>query len=332
MYIIGVLFYVLTILSFFIFKAMNELLHQAIFLAPEVAFSIFVVCLYPLAIFLYHFIRRKNSPENKKYLSSQARLAASVSLSLGLIGTFEGLTEMVSSISKSMMTEGKDLSETMAQMVSSISSALASMSYAFITSIFGVASSVLIIIAFNYIYTYYREPKTNSQKLNDKGYDELSLRKLNELEEINISILDKLLSCNQQNDLFFKTLDEILAVSRVANVANEKILSALNNNSELLASSCESRSESNVILQRQVAALELIVDAMTSIYNGSKDIYSVLDIIKNSNENIPETLASIDTGILEFRESLDRFISNSEKNKQDYLVKIKKIIEVLNND
>ncbi|MJE82366.1 hypothetical protein DLN99_24315, partial [Salmonella enterica] len=136
----------------------------------------------------------------------------------------------------------------------------------------------------------------------------------------------------QQNDLFFKTLDEILAVSRVANVANEKILSALNNNSELLASSCESRSESNVILQRQVAALELIVDAMTSIYNGSKDIYSVLDIIKNSNENIPETLASIDTGILEFRESLDRFISNSEKNKHDYLVKIKKIIEVLNND
>ncbi|EFS2651464.1 hypothetical protein HX362_004370 [Salmonella enterica] len=332
MYIIGVLFYALTISSFFIFKTMNELLHQAIFLAPEVAFAIFIVCLYPLVIFLYHFIRRKNAPENKKYLSSQARLAASVSLSLGLIGTFEGLTEMVSSISKSMMTDGKDLSETMAQMVSSISSALASMSYAFITSIFGVASSVLIIIAFNYIYTYYREQKTTNHHLADKGINELSLIKLNELEEINVSILEKLSSCNQQNDFFCKRIDEMLAVGRVSNVTYEKILSVLQNHSELLAASCEYRLESNSILKKQATEVGLIVDAMTSISSGSKDFYSLLEKMHDTHRYIPETLTSIDTGLSEFREYMVRFFLNSEKNQHDYLVKIKKIIEVLNED
>ncbi|EMW0227420.1 hypothetical protein AADY61_001599 [Salmonella enterica] len=332
MYVIGILFYVLTISSFFIFKTMNELLHQAIFLAPEVAFAIFIVCLYPLIIFLYHFLRRKNAPENKKYLSSQARLAASVSLSLGLIGTFEGLTEMVSSISKSMMTEGKDLSETMAQMVSSISSALASMSYAFITSIFGVASSVLIIIAFNYIYTYYREQKTTNHHLADRGVNELSLIKLNELEEINVSILEKLSSCDKQNDFFCKGIDEMLAVSRVSNVTYGKILSVLQNHSELLAASCECRVECNSILQKQVVEVGLILDAMTSISNGSKEIYSLLEKIHDTHRYMPEILKNIDTGVSEFREDMVRFFSDSEKMQHDYRVKIKKIIEVLNDD
>ncbi|TOD19776.1 hypothetical protein CGJ69_24615, partial [Vibrio parahaemolyticus] len=70
-------------------------------------------------------------------------------VSLGLIGTFQGLTAMVSSIAASMGGEG-DLSEKMGSMIGAISQALSAMSYAFLTSILGVAVSVLLILSLNF--------------------------------------------------------------------------------------------------------------------------------------------------------------------------------------
>ncbi|EGT7585199.1 hypothetical protein JE599_004637, partial [Salmonella enterica] len=168
--------------------------------------------------------------------------------------------------------------------------------------------------------------------LADRGINELSLIKLNELEEINVSILEKLSSCNQQNDFFCKRIDEMLAVSRVSNVTYEKILSVLQSHSELLAASCECRFECNSILQKQAVEVGLIVDAMTSISYGSKEVYSLLEKVHDTHRYIPETLTSIDTGLSEFREYMVRFFSNSEKKQHDYRLKIKKIIEVLHDD
>lgn len=364
MYILGILFYVVTIASLFIFDALNELLHQAIFLAPEVAFAIFVVCLYPLAIFLYHLVRRKNAPENKKYLSSQAKLAASVSLSLGLIGTFEGLTEMVSAISKSMMTDGKDLSETMTQMVSSISSALASMSYAFITSIFGVASSVLVIISYNYISTYYRDKDTALTSGTPDAPDDSYVTKLNDLEKVNISILEKLLSCHQQNDIFCKNTEilakeivvtnalmakrnqfELNAWRSVINKMNtlisegrnvdthfENIASLLTQNNRLLTASQDAGTEIRDILQKQSTSLEFLTDTMKSGSYVARDIYTVLEDMQAHNKNIPTILQQIDGSLSESSTFMKNILSHSEKREQEYRTKMKKISEVLSNE
>ncbi|HIB1616998.1 TPA: hypothetical protein ACWV7H_004709 [Salmonella enterica subsp. enterica serovar Muenchen] len=232
MYFIGVFIYLFTIASFFIFPAMRFLFKEAITLAPEVAGAVCVVCIYPLVIFLVHIIRKKKSFESKLYLTSQAKLAASLSVSLGLIGTFQGLTDMVSTISRSMQSGGDDLVGKMDSMISSISSALASMSYAFITSIFGVASSVIILLSLNYMSTYYNKRDVRD-KLADKEYN-FSKQKLEQLSEevarlskINILVSERLLACNLQNEVIDEGLKKYLELISCSNELNEKSLNNL---------------------------------------------------------------------------------------------------------
>ncbi|EAM5972400.1 hypothetical protein EQV05_25265 [Salmonella enterica] len=232
MYLIGVSIYLFTIASFFIFPAMRFLFKEAITLAPEVAGAVCVVCIYPLMIFLVHIIRKKKSYESKLYLTSQAKLAASLSVSLGLIGTFQGLTDMVSTISRSMQSGGDDLVEKMSSMISSISSALASMSYAFITSIFGVASSVIILLSLNYMSTYYNK-KDVRDKLADEEFN-ISKQKLEQLSEeisrlskINVLVSERLLACNLQNEFIDEGFKKYLEIISYSNELNEKSLNSL---------------------------------------------------------------------------------------------------------
>ncbi|MCT7233014.1 hypothetical protein, partial [Salmonella enterica] len=232
MYLIGFFIYLFTIASFFIFPAMRFLFKEAITLAPEVAGAVCVVCIYPLVIFLVHIIRKKKSYESKLYLTSQAKLAASLSVSLGLIGTFQGLTDMVSTISRSMQSGGDDLVGKMSSMISSISSALASMSYAFITSIFGVASSVIILLSLNYMSTYYNK-KDVRDKLADEEYD-ISKQKLEQLSEeisrlskINVLVSERLLACNLQNEFIDEGFKKYLEIISYGNELNEKSLKSL---------------------------------------------------------------------------------------------------------
>ncbi|HDC1342934.1 TPA: hypothetical protein O7V46_005101, partial [Escherichia coli] len=98
-----------------------------------------------------------------KLIDSQTKIAASVAVSVGLIGTFQGLTAMVSAIASSMGGEG-DMSEKMGSMLSAISSALSAMSYAFLTSILGVAVSVLLLLSLNFWLFYFKDPINEEQQ------------------------------------------------------------------------------------------------------------------------------------------------------------------------
>lgn len=196
MYVIGLLFYI-GMVSLYYFDSIKKLVAEAVHLAPEISIVIGFITIYPLAIFLYHLVFRLRAYNYGRYLSSQAKLAASASVSFGLIGTFQGLTQMVSTISGAMSSGSgdTDLVMRMNVMIDSISSALASMSYAFITSICGVAASVLILIALNFFISYYKkaEPQTEAATTNNNSKEiGLLLAKINQVEELNLAVAKKL--------------------------------------------------------------------------------------------------------------------------------------------
>ena len=205
MHFLGFILYFIVIYGVLEVKAINEMLEQALLLAPELTYMMLSIYAYPFIIAVVHIIFKQNSIAHSAFLKSQTLLSASVVVSLGLIGTFQGLTMMVTAIATSMGGDG-DITEKMGAMISSISEALSAMSYAFLTSIFGVAISVLLLISHNLWNLYYISEYTNTED------EELILQSLHTLNEISAKLYDKLNVTTldeKQVDRFCAHLDEI---------------------------------------------------------------------------------------------------------------------------
>ncbi|HAB5480720.1 TPA_asm: hypothetical protein GB236_23270, partial [Salmonella enterica subsp. diarizonae] len=163
---LGLVFYILTAVCYLLFPAIKNMVNQAAFLAPQITYACGVLFILPLLLFLTHWVFRLKARKYYALLATQTKLAASVAVSLGLIGTFMGLTDMVSAISGSLGGEG-DLAAKMGAMISSISSALTAMSFAFLTSILGVTVSVLLLVSLNF-WEFYYETENNTGKNPEK--------------------------------------------------------------------------------------------------------------------------------------------------------------------
>lgn len=203
MYFLGLIFYVLTATCYFLFPAIKNMVNQAAFLAPQITYACGLLFILPLLLFLTHVVFRLKARRYYVLLATQTKLAASVAVSLGLIGTFMGLTDMVSAIAGSLGGEG-DLAAKMGAMISSISSALTAMSFAFLTSILGVAVSVLLLVSLNF-WEFYYETENNAEKTPGKGpsKDELHtlLNRIMLLEEINTNLANKLVCIPDNTNL-----------------------------------------------------------------------------------------------------------------------------------
>ncbi|EDT2653216.1 MotA/TolQ/ExbB proton channel family protein [Salmonella enterica] len=322
MYFIGVFIYLFTIASFFIFPAMRFLFKEAITLAPEVAGAVCVVCIYPLVIFLVHIIRKKKSFESKLYLTSQAKLAASLSVSLGLIGTFQGLTDMVSTISRSMQSGGDDLVGKMDSMISSISSALASMSYAFITSIFGVASSVIILLSLNYMSTYYNKKDVRDKFVdNDYNFSKQKLEQLSEevgrLSKINILVSERLLACNLQNEVIDEGLKKYLELISCSNELNEKSL----NNLTVLSGAFQEKT--TYLIEQGELILSTLVDIKSEMGRWYADnlVKELIDNLEMNNKIDNDWKNKIYISHESLKDSVDDLVT-AGRNAQESLSKI----------
>ncbi|EBU3696827.1 hypothetical protein CWF86_12165, partial [Salmonella enterica] len=203
MYFLGLIFYVLTAICYLLFPAIKNMVNQAVFLAPQITYACGLLFILPLLLFLTHLVFRLKARRYYALLATQTKLAASVAVSLGLIGTFMGLTDMVSAIAGSLGGEG-DLAAKMGAMISSISSALTAMSFAFLTSILGVAVSVLLLVSLNF-WEFYYETENNAEKTPGKAPSENELHallnRITLLEEINTNIANKLVCIPDNTDL-----------------------------------------------------------------------------------------------------------------------------------
>lgn len=219
MYFLGLVFYILTAVCYLLFPAIKNMVNQAAFLAPQITYACGVLFILPLLLFLTHWVFRLKARKYYALLATQTKLAASVAVSLGLIGTFMGLTDMVSAISGSLGGEG-DLAAKMGAMISSISSALTAMSFAFLTSILGVTVSVLLLVSLNF-WEFYYETENNAGKNLEKVPSENELHallnRITLLEEINTNIANKLVYIPENTDL-----SELLVVN--SNTMAENLL------------------------------------------------------------------------------------------------------------
>ncbi|EGS5160191.1 hypothetical protein M0K47_004977 [Escherichia coli] len=277
MFLAGTLIYILVIASYFIFDTVQSMINEAITLAPVITYAMLFLYSVPVVIHLVHISLRKAKIEDWIVLDKQTKLAASVSVSLGLIGTFQGLTSMVSSISGALGGEG-DMAAQIAKMMSSVSSALAAMSYAFLTSILGVAISILLLLSLNFWQAYYTKTK-KEEKNKDEHKTELELisLRLDSLSELCINLNKKLIVLSDNKDSTELALKEL-----------HDINIHLSNLVEMDRGLVEFQKETFLELKESTNVNNRLDNIIESIKNLSQEVSLSNDIVRKGVKNLQD--------------------------------------------
>lgn len=316
MYFFGIITYIVTALSYAIFPAIKNMLTQAVLLAPQISYACGILFLFPLIIFLCHLIFKMKARKNYVLLATQTKLAASVAVSLGLIGTFMGLTDMVSSIAGSLGGDG-DMTEKMGAMIASISSALNAMSFAFLTSILGVAVSVLLLINLNFWEFFYSE---DVKDISNKSCENSVLtERLAGIEKINTEISGKLISvpenANATNSIFL-ALKEVVAEAKLLNEKTENLCRISN---ETL--------EKNLVLHKEL--FQFLEHSGAEQRDNALNISAKLQYIADESSDIKTLLALFIDKSDEQQSMLLEKLTNYENYKNNLNKKMKSIAEII---
>ncbi|EHE5101631.1 hypothetical protein JM238_003928 [Salmonella enterica] len=334
MYFLGLVFYILTAVCYLLFPAIKNMVNQAAFLAPQITYACGVLFILPLLLFLTHWVFRLKARKYYALLATQTKLAASVAVSLGLIGTFMGLTDMVSAISGSLGGEG-DLAAKMGAMISSISSALTAMSFAFLTSILGVTVSVLLLVSLNF-WEFYYETENNAGKNPEKVPSENELHallnRITLLEEINTNIANKLVYIPDNTDL-----SELLVVNSNTMAENLLQINTTVKNIEKVTKAFAEVSDNALVSinaslmdvnQSNMVASEKIIAGNEHLMDLNVGVNALLALMKKNSE-FNEEMENKKT------EQLKVIIDRQESyfhEQYKFKKKMKQIVEVLTNE
>lgn len=334
MYFLGLVFYILTAVCYLLFPAIKNMVNQAAFLAPQITYACGVLFILPLLLFLTHWVFRLKARKYYALLATQTKLAASVAVSLGLIGTFMGLTDMVSAISGSLGGEG-DLAAKMGVMISSISSALTAMSFAFLTSILGVTVSVLLLVSLNF-WEFYYETENNAGKNPEKVPSENELHallnRITLLEEINTNIANKLVYIPENTDL-----SELLVVNSNTMAENLLQINTTVKNIEKVTKAFAEVSDNALVSinaslmdvnQSNMVASEKIIAGNEHLMDLNVGVNALLALMKKNSE-FNEEMENKKT------EQLKVIIDRQESyfhEQYKFKKKMKQIVEVLTNE
>ncbi|EDV1593508.1 hypothetical protein ABQ01_004766 [Salmonella enterica subsp. salamae] len=334
MYFLGLVFYILTAVCYLLFPAIKNMVNQAAFLAPQITYACGVLFILPLLLFLTHWVFRLKARKYYALLATQTKLAASVAVSLGLIGTFMGLTDMVSAISGSLGGEG-DLAAKMGAMISSISSALTAMSFAFLTSILGVTVSVLLLVSLNF-WEFYYETENNTGKNPEKVPSENELQallnRITLLEEINTNIANKLVYIPENTDL-----SELLVVNSNTMAENLLQINTTVKNIEKVTKAFAEVSDNALVSinaslmdvnQSNMVASEKIIAGNEHLMDLNVGVNALLALMKKNSE-FNEEMENKKT------EQLKVIIDRQESyfhEQYKFKKKMKQIVEVLTNE
>ncbi|EBH1936460.1 hypothetical protein PQY08_004748 [Salmonella enterica] len=334
MYFLGLVFYILTAVCYLLFPAIKNMVNQAAFLAPQITYACGVLFILPLLLFLTHWVFRLKARKYYALLATQTKLAASVAVSLGLIGTFMGLTDMVSAISGSLGGEG-DLAAKMGAMISSISSALTAMSFAFLTSILGVTVSVLLLVSLNF-WEFYYETENNAEKNPGKVPSENELHallnRITLLEEINTNIANKLVYIPENTDI-----SELLVVNSNTMAENLLQINTTVKNIEKVTKAFAEISDNALVSinaslmdvnQSNMVASEKIIAGNEHLMDLNVGVNALLALMKKNSE-FNEEMENKKT------EQLKVIIDRQESyfhEQYKFKKKMKQIVEVLTNE
>lgn len=195
----------------------REFILRTFELSPGIAAAIAAFMAYPLIVFFLAYIFRTRQFSNLIYFRHQVELGAVIVVSLGLMGTFIGLAEMVAGIASGMAVQG-DFAVKMAGLLKAIGEAMDAMALAFLTSLFGVAASVHIKLASNFLESFFiykeqaeKDIDTDDVKvLNEVGLTRLSSSKLAH-EEVTPVLIESIQMLKQTQERFVEESRQALA-------------------------------------------------------------------------------------------------------------------------
>jgi EAL domain-containing protein (putative c-di-GMP-specific phosphodiesterase class I) len=283
MHFLGIFLSIGAIVLMFVSSGGRNFVTTVYSLSPEITVLIFIGYCYPLFLFGYTYLRNKNEI-TKKFFHSQAALASMFCVSLGLIGTFIGLSAMVSAISSGMNADG-DFSTKINTLLASIGSSLDSMSLAFLTSILGVGASTVLAVSCNYLEFFYVDGDKNNVSKNGTTHSNTS-------PSTNTNIG---LSASETKEVINKALD-----SKMFEILGDSI------------------SKSNTVQKQIAACLDRIEITQQHIYEDGLKTLSVssdniVEQISNNNQSIKASQQAFEIFDANFKQSVDDFKGGFER-------------------
>ncbi len=162
-YIGYVLFFSVFLLVQFVEEAKGFFL-LSLDLAPEITYFILAFYIYVVFIAVLFGLFPKLVSDRTAVFNSHLKMSCSVMVSLGLVGTFLGLVDMISGIGSALSADSTDFAKRMESLLTAISTSLSAMSFAFMTSILGVGISAYSLVAGNFILTTFEESNKKKSK------------------------------------------------------------------------------------------------------------------------------------------------------------------------
>lgn len=165
MHLLGLSIVIASLIFMVAFPGARELVVTCFGLAPEITVLTFLGFLYPISLYLYALFKKK-PVFSRVFFNSQVALGSSLCVSLGLLATFIGQAQMVTYLAAGMNAKG-DFSTRISALLDSIGQSLDAMALTFVTSVLGVGASTVLLVACNYISTYFPDEASEKKSTDD---------------------------------------------------------------------------------------------------------------------------------------------------------------------
>lgn len=133
-------------------------------LAPEITALVAIAYIYLVGLTVVVSLFPNVSKHTSSLYDTHLKMACSVMVSLGLVGTFLGLVDMIAGIASALSGGESDFSARMVLLLEAISSSLGAMSFAFMTSILGVGISAYSMIAGTFVLSALKEAEKSHKQ------------------------------------------------------------------------------------------------------------------------------------------------------------------------
>ncbi|MGR6831708.1 hypothetical protein [Aliivibrio wodanis] len=243
----------------------REFFLQSVSLAPEITYLVVFFYCYIILLAILLGLFPQLVEDRTAVFDSHLKMACSVMVSLGLVGTFVGLVDMISGIGSALSGGETDFAKKMENLLGAISSSLGAMSFAFMTSILGVGISAYSLVAGNFVSTAFEERKkrqNNRMSFENTNEDAYLLHKKNSeriferLEYIEEKIINIKLDINETESAPYALFNEMIK-------QNEQLLNYIKD-----------------INSQQIKSNNLLENILIEQVNQSENSNNLLDVIK----------------------------------------------------
>lgn len=166
---IGYILFSLIFIGVFFLPSAKDFYIASYELAPEITLLVSFCYLYIVLLTIILSLFPKLLTDRLSLYDNHIKMTCSVMVSLGLVGTFLGLVEMISGIGAALSGGETDFAKKMESLLGAISTSLGAMSFAFMTSILGVGISAYSLVAATFVSSSFSEDKKKQLKKESAG-------------------------------------------------------------------------------------------------------------------------------------------------------------------